>query len=123
MYNWKILTEVYAEYISIIMCLESIEKQSKVLQPVLMKFLVFYGLWSLDKHLVELYEGGFGSGNGLGKLLRGAILEMCGEIKDEAVSMVDALAPTDFILNSVLGQSDGKVRYFLYTYRIIHKDK
>lgn len=37
------------------------------------------------------------------------ILMLCAELKPEAVEIADALAPPDFILNSVLGMSDGKV--------------
>lgn len=37
------------------------------------------------------------------------ILILCGELKPEAVTIADALAPPDFVLNSVLGMSDGKV--------------
>lgn len=44
-----------------------------------------------------------------------AILLLCSKLKDEAVSLVDALSPPDFILNSVLAQSDGKV-YFILLY-------
>ena len=31
------------------------------------------------------------------------------QLKDEAVSLVDVLAPPDFILNSPIGHSNGKV--------------
>ena len=34
------------------------------------------------------------------------------QLKDEAVALVDALAPPDFILNSPIGHSSGKVREF-----------
>lgn len=31
------------------------------------------------------------------------------QLKDDAVALVDILAPTDFILNSPIGQADGQV--------------
>ena len=34
------------------------------------------------------------------------------QLKNEAVALVDALAPPDFILNSPIGHSNGKVRHF-----------
>lgn len=34
---------------------------------------------------------------------------MCLELKDDAVSLVDVIAPPDFVLNSALGRSDGEV--------------
>lgn len=43
------------------------------------------------------------------KLIQEAILQLCYELKDEAVALVDALAPTDFILNSPIGMSNGQV--------------
>ncbi|KAG7307382.1 hypothetical protein JYU34_007569 [Plutella xylostella] len=108
-YRWKTLSRVYAEYLAIIFCSESVSQEDTGLRPVLNKLLVMYGLWSLDQHLVELYQGGFASGDSLALLLRAAILEMCAQLKPEVVSVVDALAPTDFVLNSVLGKSDGNL--------------
>ncbi|XP_053625222.1 peroxisomal acyl-coenzyme A oxidase 3 [Plodia interpunctella] len=108
-YRWKVLTEVYAEYLVLIFSLDSIEKKDVTLQPVLKQLFLLYGLWSLDKHLVELYQGGFAVGEACARLLRDAILELCAGLKDRVVSVVDALAPTDFVLNSVLGKSDGNL--------------
>lgn len=108
-YRWRNLTKVYAEYLSLIFCLESIEKKEKQLQPVLMKLFTLYGLYCLDDNLVELYQGGFAKGDDMARLVRDSILELCFDVKSEVVSVVDALAPTDFVLNSVLGRSDGKL--------------
>lgn len=40
-------------------------------------------------------------------------------MKCDAVAMVDALAPPDFILNSPLGQSDGDVCFLLFILLIL----
>lgn len=109
-YRWKNLTKVYAEYLTLIFCLESIDKKEKQLQPVLLKLFCLYGLWLLDENLVELYQGGFARGEECARLVRDSVLELCAEVKNEIVSVADALAPTDFVLNSVLAKSDGKVR-------------
>ncbi|XP_068629581.1 peroxisomal acyl-coenzyme A oxidase 3 [Battus philenor] len=108
-YRWRNLTKAYAEYLCIMFSLESIEKKEKELQPVLYKLFTLYSLWSLDRHLVELYQGGYCSGDAPAKLLREAVMELCADLKGEVVSVVDALAPTDFVLNSVLGKSDGRL--------------
>ena len=43
------------------------------------------------------------------------------QLKDEAVSLVDVIAPPDFVLQSPIGASDGQVTIFLcdvYTHRL-----
>lgn len=38
------------------------------------------------------------------------IVCMSGQLKDDAVALVDVLAPTDFILNSPIANADGEVK-------------
>ena len=40
---------------------------------------------------------------------------LCGVIKCDVVSLVDAIAPPDFVLNSALGMADGNIYKNLYT--------
>jgi acyl-CoA oxidase len=42
-------------------------------------------------------------------IVKGSIIELCSSLKDEAVTLADAIVPPDFILNSVLAASNGKV--------------
>lgn len=56
-----------------------------------------------------LCTGGYAVGLQPASLLREAILQLCTQLKPEAVALADVLAPPDFILNSVLGSSDGNV--------------
>ncbi|KAM8939550.1 peroxisomal acyl-coenzyme A oxidase 3 [Pelodytes ibericus] len=79
------------------------------LQPVLRKLCALYGLWSLSKHLAVLYQGGYCTGEVPGKVIQGAILDLCSQLKDEAVALVDAIAPPDFILNSPIARADGEL--------------
>ena len=44
-------------------------------------------------------------------LFKETIIGLCASLKCEVVALVDSVAPTDFILNSVLGYSDGKVSH------------
>lgn len=55
-------------------------------------------------------------------LLRESILVLCEELKPEAVGIADALAPPDFVLNSVLGKADGKVDKKKYDYDSFSKE-
>nr|KAG5696860.1 hypothetical protein BaRGS_035270 [Batillaria attramentaria] len=84
------------------------------LQPVLRGMCALYGLWSLEKHLATLYQGGYISGSDPPRIIREAILRLCSELKDDAVALVDVLAPPDFILNSPIGASNGEIYKNLY---------
>ncbi|KAK5876183.1 hypothetical protein CesoFtcFv8_027179 [Champsocephalus esox] len=79
------------------------------LRPVLSKLCALYGLWSLSTHMAILYQGSYLSGRAPAELLQTAILTLCSQLKDDAVSLVDVFAPTDFILNSPIGYADGQL--------------
>lgn len=59
----------------------------------------------------DFYCNGIGGyfGGDCVQYLHEAVELLCCRLKNEAVSLVDAIAPSDFALNSVLGASDGKV--------------
>ncbi|KAM4049419.1 peroxisomal acyl-coenzyme A oxidase 3 isoform 1-T2 [Anomaloglossus baeobatrachus] len=79
------------------------------LRPVLHRLCCLYGLWSLSKHIAVLYQGGYFTGEVPGRIVQDAILDLCAQLKDDAVSLVDAIAPPDFILNSPIAKADGEL--------------
>ncbi|XP_078132010.1 peroxisomal acyl-coenzyme A oxidase 3-like isoform X2 [Sander vitreus] len=79
------------------------------LRPVLSKLCALYGLWSLSNHMATLYQGNYLSGRKPTELVQMTILTLCSQLKDDAVALVDVLAPTDFILNSPIGNADGQL--------------
>lgn len=85
------------------------EAPTPATKQILLKLFSLYGLWSLEKHLSVLYKGGYITNEKSATLLQETILKLCGEIKDDAVALVDAIALPDYLLNSVLGHSDGLV--------------
>lgn len=80
-------------------------------RDVLTKLLALYGSnLILKNYLGIMYEGGFvQSGINAGELLQSEILRVLPQLKNEAISLIDAIAPPDFIVDSPLGMSDGRV--------------
>lgn len=56
-----------------------------------------------------MFQGGFLSGQTGAQLYKQGVLTILAQLKDDAVSLVDTIAPTDFIINSPLGHSDGEI--------------
>ena len=77
------------------------------LRVVLKRLAALFGTFHLEKHMSVLAQGYFEPSSSV--VLHAAIEELCAQIKPDAVALVDAIAPPDFILNSVLGRSDGLV--------------
>ena len=79
-------------------------------REVLTKLCSLFGAITLEKRLGDLYGGGYASPNSnIDNFLREGIIMLCRDLVDNAVALVDVLAPPDFILNSALGMSDGEV--------------
>ena len=83
-------------------------------KSVLLKLLCFYGAHLVTKNAALFYQGGYFRTNEQIELYQAVILELLPQLKNEAISLVDAIAPTDFILNSPLGMSDGNVSCYLF---------
>ncbi|XP_024878013.1 peroxisomal acyl-coenzyme A oxidase 3-like [Temnothorax curvispinosus] len=91
-------------------------------REVLTKLCSLFGAITLEKRLGDLYGGGYASSNSnMDGLLRKGIITLCRDLVDDAVALVDVLAPPDFVLNSALGMSDGEV--YKHIKEWIFKDK
>lgn len=92
-------------------------------QSVLHKLGLLFGLWSIDKYISFLYDVNYIPLNrGTLKTIRSLILQLCAQLKNDAVSLVDVLAPPDFVLKSSLGHADGKIYEHIYEAIINSKD-
>lgn len=79
------------------------------LQAVLRRLGMLYSLWSLNRHVALLYRGGYISGEQAGRAMEDAIMSLCEQLKDDAVALVDVIAPSDFVLGSPIGKADGEL--------------
>jgi len=77
------------------------------LRIVLKRLAALFGAFHLEKHASVLSRGYFQPACTL--TLQCAVEQLCTQLKPDAVALVDAIAPTDFILNSALGRSDGQI--------------
>ncbi|XP_037044871.1 peroxisomal acyl-coenzyme A oxidase 3-like [Bradysia coprophila] len=108
-YKARDLTRAYAEYYALKSFQKRLTKSDVTpdVQPYLHTIFLIYGYWCRDKHMTTFYQGNFATGASFADTIRNNLLQCCSDIKDVSVSIVDALAPPDFALNSVLGKSDG----------------
>lgn len=84
-------------------------------RDVLTRLCSLYGAVNLEKRLGDLYAGGYASPkSNMDDLLRKGIMGLCKELVQDAVALVDVLAPPDFVLNSPLGMADGEVRQYIF---------
>ncbi|KAF2886215.1 hypothetical protein ILUMI_19959 [Ignelater luminosus] len=109
-YYCKTLAVAYIQHFMIQRMLTTIcEATDPQIKSVLTRLLSLYGIWSLEKHISTFYQGGYASGPLFARLIQDSLLKLCKSLKNDAVALVDVIAPPDFLIKSVLGQSDGMV--------------
>lgn len=118
-YCAAILSRVYIEYLALRAFWTKISLAESTLVNTLSHLGALYGLWSLDKNLVYFYQGGYTTDSKLSSMVKDAILHLCDILKPDSMGIIDGMAPPDFIVNSVLGRSDGRLYENLKT-EILH---
>jgi acyl-CoA oxidase len=97
------------------------ENTDMSLKPALERIFYLASLHFLDKHLVIFYQGGYFINEQPVALIRESIIELCSEMKNDAIALIDAIAPPDFVLNSSLGSSTGDAYKTVYSMMIQSK--
>ncbi|XP_018577780.1 peroxisomal acyl-coenzyme A oxidase 3 [Anoplophora glabripennis] len=108
-YRAALLSRAYSEYTALRYYWSQVSAADPSLQAMLNNVGYLYGLSCLDKHLVYFYQGGFASGPELSQNVKDGILALCKNLKSDSLAVIDGLAPPDYVINSVLGRSDGKL--------------
>jgi len=108
-YYYRPLSIAYAEAAVLRRITQLIDDTSIApeLRIVLKRLAALFGAFNLEKH-ASVLSSGFMQVSCTSTLHR-AVEELCLQLKPDAVALVDAIAPPDFILNSALGRSDGEV--------------
>ncbi|CAL1688602.1 unnamed protein product [Lasius platythorax] len=112
MFLARTLSLVYGEHalmVYFIRCLQD-PKWKVNEREILTKLCSLFGAVTLEKRLGDLYGCGYASSSSnIDGFLREGIITLCRDLLDNAVALVDVLAPPDFVLNSPLGMSDGEI--------------
>lgn len=114
-YYAKILSLVFYELVVLERILKTFPKPGNELETLMRSMGLLYGLWALEKWSPYFYESSIiHSGSPTLKLIQDRILLLCSQMKDNALSLAEVLAPPDWVLRSSIGQSDGKLYENLY---------
>lgn len=105
-------------------CLYSDEFVAPELRNVLCLMNKLFALWCLEKYTSVMYEGNHipATIRRPVTMIQEKILKLCGELKNDAVLLVDVLAPPDFILNSSLANADGRIYDHIWKALVESKD-
>ncbi|XP_014215608.1 peroxisomal acyl-coenzyme A oxidase 3 isoform X2 [Copidosoma floridanum] len=112
LFNARTLTLVYAEHAVVQQFIENCNTPAlnDSERQILIKLCSLYAAWCIEKRLGDFYAGGFASPDSkMDDLIRQGIIQLCKVLVNDAVSLVDVIAPPDSIINSPLGMSDGNI--------------
>lgn len=113
-YRAAVLCRAYGEYTALRYYWSQVSAAEPSLRPTLNNVGCLYGLSCLDKHLVYFYQGGYTASPEMSQNVKDSILALCKVLKPDSLTLIDGLAPPDYVVNSVLGRSDGRVSFCCY---------
>ncbi|XP_060527948.1 peroxisomal acyl-coenzyme A oxidase 3-like isoform X2 [Cylas formicarius] len=108
-YRAAILSRAFGEYLALRDYWQKVRSADITLVPILNNLGALYGLACLDRNLIYFYQGGFTNGPEFSLMVKDAILHLCDVLKPECMGIIDGMAPPDFVVNSVLGKSNGRL--------------
>mmetsp|Transcript_17772 Transcript_17772/g.17743 ORF Transcript_17772/g.17743 Transcript_17772/m.17743 type:complete len:483 (+) Transcript_17772:639-2087(+) len=102
--------KAYGEYImahDFLRFVKDIAAKDETLGRIMRKYWLLYTIGVIEKSLVVFMEHLFNSSHI--KIVRDSIMRLCNELAEDSIRIIDALAPPDLVIGSVLGVSDGQI--------------
>lgn len=109
-------SHAHAGYVLVYVFQENVRKVQAThpaLYPILKKVCDLFTLHTMEKNLSEFLEDNYLSST-QAKWVRDSVKSLLGQLRREAIGLVDAWDFTDYSLNSVLGRNDGQVYQSLF---------
>lgn len=107
-YYHRTLSIIYIQRTAIVRFAEFLDNPGPC-QRVLEKLLVVFILKLFEQYSSMFYEGGYIRNGQVNQWFENRLIDLCDDLRREIVLLMDVFAPPDEILNSVLGNSDGRV--------------
>jgi acyl-CoA oxidase len=105
------VSEAHCYYVLVnnfVKAVEGVGEEQAQLTPPLRSCCNLFALWWMQEDLGDFLEGGYLDAAQAG-MLRAAVREQLGVVRQDAVPLVDAWGHSDHALKSALGRYDGQV--------------
>ncbi|CAF2092526.1 unnamed protein product [Rotaria magnacalcarata] len=123
-YHLRTLSIIYIQHTAITRFAQFLETNNDMddkCKVVLEKLLTVYTLKLFEEHIGLLFEGNYIKNGQVNQWMQTRLIDLCDELRNEVLTLVDVFAPPDHILNSVLGNNDGQVYEAIN--KMIHSNK
>ena len=99
---------------------EGIQSAPSSIRPILEKLCALYGLYNIQENAGNFLQYGYFSASQM-DMVKHNVLDLCREIRKDAIPLVDAFNLPDFLLNSPFGRFDGDV-YTAYFDKVVSRN-
>ncbi|CAF4101316.1 unnamed protein product, partial [Rotaria sp. Silwood1] len=120
----RTLSIIYIQHTAIIRFVQFLKLNNDMdekCKQILEKLLIVHILKLIEEYIGILFEGNYIKNVHINQWIQIRLLDLCHELRNEILALVDVFAPPDHILNSVLGNSNGQVYEAIN--KMIHNNK
>ncbi|CAF1063508.1 unnamed protein product [Rotaria sp. Silwood1] len=123
-YHLRTLSIIYIQHTAIIRFVQFLKLNNDMdekCKQILEKLLIVHILKLIEEYIGILFEGNYIKNVHINQWIQIRLLDLCHELRNEILALVDVFAPPDHILNSILGNSNGQVYEAIN--KMIHNNK